>query len=304
MKKTIFKFSLLSIFVLSFISCGGKGPKGYEKTENGLYYKFEGDRNLNAPQPKLGDILVGEREVRLDDSVLISNTGKPERLFVVMENQFQGDINEGFLMMHLGDKVTFATPADSVAKHMQLPSYYIPNNNSYIYYKLHLTSIISKEEFDKEQQEYQNRLENAKNAEQDIINYYLTSNNIKTKLTASGLYITYLKKGNGAKVETGKTLKVNYTGKFFDGKVFDSNIEQEAKNGDIYNPQRSYTPMEYVNGNTSFIKGWDEAVSEMRGGDKIRVLVPSSMAYGERGSHPVIPPYSPLIFEIELISVK
>ena len=62
-------------------------------------------------------------------------------------------------------------------------------------------------------------------------------------------------------------------------------------------------------GRTSFspsqvIKGWTEAMQLMGEGDKYRLYIPYDLAYGERGSPPKIPPYSPLVFELEIHKVK
>ena len=304
MKKLIKQSLFVCACILFIVSCAKNGPDGYTKSENGLYYKFIGERALENPQPKMGDLLVGEATIRLEDSVLMSNVGNPQRLFFVTEDQFVGDINSGFLMMHTGEEASFAVPADTVAKFMPMPDFYVENSGLYIYYDFKLESIISKETIDQEREEALLRIEEMKNKEQDYINGYLTANNIKVKPTASGLYIVSLKKGNGAKVEAGKTLKTNYKGSFVDGRIFDTNIEEDAKASGNYNPQRPYEPMEYVHGQMSLIAGWDEAVSGMRAGDKVRVVMPSHMAYGEHGSNPVIPPYAPLVFEIEVLSVE
>ena len=96
-----------------------------------------------------------------------------------------------------------------------------------------------------------------------------------------------VKKGNGDKVEPLQTVKVNYTGRFVDGTVFDSSDDDE--------------PFEFTVGAGQVIPGWDAVVSTMKVGDKVTVLIPSEMAYREgRGA---IPPYSPLVFDIELLEI-
>jgi hypothetical protein len=81
---------------------------------------------------------------------------------------------------------------------------------------------------------------------------------------------------------------VNYRGTFIDGKEFDSS----AKAGH---------PVQFAVGNV--IRGWTEALMQMKAGSKWQLFVPSELAYGERG-RPGIPPSSVLIFEIELISTE
>jgi peptidylprolyl isomerase len=108
-----------------------------------------------------------------------------------------------------------------------------------------------------------------------------------TVTTASGLKYIVTKKGNGEKPKSGVTVKVNYTGKFTDGKVFDSSIPRG-------------TPFEFVVGAGRVIKGWDEAVLTMSKGEKRTLIIPPALAYGPDGMGP-IPPNSTLIFDVELL---
>jgi hypothetical protein len=85
-----------------------------------------------------------------------------------------------------------------------------------------------------------------------------------------------------------ENVTVNYRGTFIDGKEFDSS----AKAGH---------PGQFTVGNV--IRGWTEALMQMKAGSKWQLFVPSELAYGERG-RPGIPPSSVLIFEIELISTE
>ncbi len=105
--------------------------------------------------------------------------------------------------------------------------------------------------------------------------------------TKSGLRYVVTKAGAGEKVGNGKKIKAHYTGRFLDGKVFDSSV----KRGE---------PLEFVVGTGQVIKGWDEALSDMKKGEKRILIIPHQLAYGERGRGP-IPPASTLVFDVELV---
>jgi len=109
--------------------------------------------------------------------------------------------------------------------------------------------------------------------------------------TESGLEYVEIEAGTGDQAKAGKTVRVHYTGKFLDGKVFDSSVSR----GD---------PLEFQLGAGRVIKGWDEGIALMKVGGKAQLTIPPQLAYGERGAGGVIPPNATLVFDVELISIK
>ncbi|KAJ1441558.1 hypothetical protein B484DRAFT_390623 [Ochromonadaceae sp. CCMP2298] len=98
----------------------------------------------------------------------------------------------------------------------------------------------------------------------------------------SGMLVEVLKSGpaDGKSPTAGDACEVTYAGELKDGTKFDSGTTSFAPN--------------------QVIKGWTEAMQLMGEGDKWKLHIPYDLAYGERGSPPKIPPYSPLVFEIEI----
>ena len=132
----------------------------------------------------------------------------------------------------------------------------------------------------------------------------MKENGITAKPNADGVYIIVKKKGTGAKVATGKEVSVNYTGRLLDGTMFDTSVEGDARSGEIYNKDRKYEPMTYVVGRDRLIPGWEQGVMGQPAGTVLQLVIPSAQAYGPRGAGNMIPPYSPLVFDIEIVSVK
>jgi FKBP-type peptidyl-prolyl cis-trans isomerase FkpA/FKBP-type peptidyl-prolyl cis-trans isomerase FklB len=106
--------------------------------------------------------------------------------------------------------------------------------------------------------------------------------------TASGVVITTLKAGTGPAPKATDTVKVHYHGTLIDGTVFDSSVQRG---------QPATFPLNQV------IKCWTEGVQLMKVGGKSRLVCPSDMAYGERGSPPKIKPGATLVFEVELLEI-
>ena len=107
--------------------------------------------------------------------------------------------------------------------------------------------------------------------------------------TKSGLQYKVIKSGNGASPTAASTVTVHYEGKLLSGSIFDSSLQ----NGQ---------PVSFAVNRV--IPGWTEALLRMKVGDKWQLFIPPELAYGERGSPPVIGPNEALIFEVELLEVK
>ena len=129
----------------------------------------------------------------------------------------------------------------------------------------------------------------------------------------SGIKILKLKEGNGVKPQIGADILVNYAGFLrATGDLFDTNIAEIAKENDAYDaaraadPQYGYIPYAWkYSPEVGLIAGFKEALLSMKVGDRIRVFIPSALAYGKQGfGNGVIPPDADLMFEIEIVDAK
>src|SRR5690606_1240737 len=126
----------------------------------------------------------------------------------------------------------------------------------------------------------------------------------KVEVGDSGITLLFTEDNTGGTAtNAGDSLYVDYTGYFLDGKVFDTSVEQIARDNNLYNSARDYSPYRIVLGYTSVIPGWHYALAQMKEGEKATVLIPSAYAYGSRGQG-AIGPNTVLIFDLDLVEVK
>lgn len=107
-------------------------------------------------------------------------------------------------------------------------------------------------------------------------------------VTKSGLQYEVLTEGTGKSPKATDKVRCHYEGRLLDGSVFDSSYQRGE-------------PADF--GLNQVITGWTEGVQLMKEGAKYRFYIPYLLAYGERGAGASIPPYSTLIFDVELIKV-
>ena len=122
----------------------------------------------------------------------------------------------------------------------------------------------------------------------------------------SGLKIISIKQGSGVKPAIGSKVMVYYAGYFETGDLFDSNVKEVAEVYGKYDRRREqmggYNPvtMDY-SPDARLIPGFREGLNQMNYGDKVLLLVPSHLGYGEQGASGVIPPNTDLLFELEIL---
>ena len=256
--------------------------KGFKKDKSGFYYKFYGNIHDTADQPQTGDLVGLLLSLRAGDSVLIPMM--PQEM--IMDSLYEGDMFAALRTMHVDDSATFILDGPKFFENMFGPGQEYEFGDDPLYLDVKLYGLMRKADFEKAKAEYEAQLSARQGQEKTEIEEYLKENP-GHKQNATGVYVKSVKKGSGDKVEPLQTVKVHYTGRFVDGTVFDSSEGGE--------------PFTFTVGAGQVIPGWDATVADMKVGDKVTVLIPSDLAYGE--GRQGIPPYSPLVFDIELLEI-
>jgi FKBP-type peptidyl-prolyl cis-trans isomerase FkpA len=297
-------WKFLAVVAISLASCKG----GFKDGSGGTLYNVVD--NTSGTAVKDGDFISMNWVIKTDgDSVLQSTyeAGHPIMAFMP-KSQFKGDLQSIILQLHEGDSVIVRNNMDSLMKKtpgQQKP----PFKTKYINYYIRIEKVIPKgtlteEALQNKVKDYTKSITDKVKAEEPAkIKKYIDDNKLNVTKTASGLNYVITKPGTGATAATGDTVLVTYIGRFTNGKLFDTNVKEEAmKDKKLFNPMNPYKPARIPVGVKAVIPGWDEGLLLLTKGAKATFVIPSSLGYGEQGGGP-IPPFSPLVFDIEVLDI-
>lgn len=283
-KKILFVVAIVFAFSTSFAQ-----KVKYKVDKSGSRYLII--KANKTPLVKIDDVATLQlKYTNTKDSVLFDSwkMGGPLQLKVT-KPQFKGDLMSGLVLLHVGDSASFLISADSLfAKtfNMEMPAFI--EKGSDLKFTVKIIKSIPEAELKAEEIKTQKQ----KDMQETIdIEKYIKDNNLTVQTTASGLKYVMLAEGTGEQAQSGRTVRVHYTGKLLDGTKFDSSLDRND-------------PLEFMLGQGMVIRGWDEGIALLKVGGKALLIIPSNLAYGARGAGNVIPPFSPLTFEVELVEVK
>jgi FKBP-type peptidyl-prolyl cis-trans isomerase len=278
----------LLVLIVVISSCNSDN---YTTDASGMKYKFF-TKNEENKKPIVGDILVLKMKYTTEnDSVLFDTKEYNDQTFrMIMKaaSKNGGTVDDAFAMMSEGDSAQFIIGAEKFfleTKNSEVPEF-IKKGDKLIF-NIKLVEIFS---YDKYLEEKKAVDVMTAEQEQKILKLYLENANINVKPTSTGLYYIEEKAGNGSSPKSGQKVKVHYTGSFVSGEIFDSSL----KRGEVF---------EFEIGSNKVIPGMEEGICMMKKGGKATLIVPSNIAYGDQ-EFKMIPPFSTLIFEIELINIE
>ena len=283
-------FTIASVCLLTmmlFTACTQKFP-GYKKTESGLYYKFY-SHNPKAQKPNLTDVMKVAMTCYLADTVYFDFQNSPSQVYAQLkESVFPADLNEAYAMMNLGDSASFYIKADSVAiwyydKH---PDSVGLKADDYFRYEVKLLEIKPMDVFQAEI----DRMDNAMK-ERSIREFadYVEANLQGVMPSDSGIYMVTLEPGKGRCPVKGEKVELDFSASLLNGQLVGSTFD---------NPDK----FSFVLGDGFAIQGWEEVIPKMHLGERVKVVIPFKMAYGNR-SIGSIPAYSNLVYDMKLLKI-
>ena len=287
-------------------------PQSMMKKEKQDIEKFKADKKVTVPPSPSGVYYIEQAQGKgikidsgtwvtanfsvslIDGKQIFSSADRGEPIVFEYGKRFDTrGFAEGVGRMLKGSKATLLVPSQMAFGETGNPKANIPPYTP-ILYNIEIVDVQSKADHDKQlaadKKKKELQLDNNKKQESSLRQKYLKDHNFNAKPTASGLIYVEKVTGTGAKAFAGKKVKVHYTGTLLNGTKFDSSRDRNE-------------PFEFTLGQGQVIKGWDEGIAMMKVGGRAILVVPSVIAYGaeDKGK---IPPYSTLVFDVELLDVK
>lgn len=263
---------------------------GFSKGKHGVIFKLEKLGESNK-KPRIGDYITADiTYLTMADSVFFNG----RRKLKLSHPKYRGAIEDCFMMLREDESATFIISADDFFQktlESKTPEFIEPM--SLMKVKMEIIEIQTHHEYNLEKQAFLNWINDFGEYEKVILTQYLKDAKLPVQPLNSGLYYLQIEAGKGKKIVKGDTITINYEGRFLNGKFFDSTVRRNQ-------------PFQFVYGTEwQVIKGLEEGLALMREGEKAIFILPSELAFGQSGSSTgIIPPFTSLIFEVEVLEVK
>lgn len=283
--------SIILISIILFSSCGRKSEfEGFSKSKKGFHYQLH---SIGESMQKLnpGDYITADISYQtIDDSLFFEG----RRKLRIEQPVYEGAIEDCFMMLRTNESATFIIKAEPFFKQTlgsELPSFI--SSEDYMKINVNVVEIQTAAEFENEKQAFLNWIEDFGDYEKVILKQFLREEKLSVASTESGLFYLPLETFDVPRIQLGDTITINYEGKFLNGKFFDST-------------KRRNQPFQFVYGTEwQVIKGLEEGLGLMGKGEKGIFILPSELGFGTSGSSTgIIPPFTSLIFEVEILNVN
>jgi FKBP-type peptidyl-prolyl cis-trans isomerase FkpA len=268
------KLVLISFLITLFFSCENKFPDYIDKG-NGIYLKI---LSFDNDEKKFEEGIYSRADITIKSSGKViykhytSNIIEPDNK----------DFNQLFSFLNEGDSASFMITPSNIGNK------YLGNSKTeYLEVLIKIHQYYTQEEYLLIQQK-----EDEEMNEQLLLVNYLKEFNLSEKDIRNGIYVKKLQKGEGKKIKNGDLISISYKGSFINRLEFDNNYKDSVFTFTYGTPGQ-------------VIKGLEIALNGMRKGEKSKIIIPSQLAFGEEGSSTqIIPPFTTVVYELEIINVK
>jgi FKBP-type peptidyl-prolyl cis-trans isomerase FkpA len=304
-------FFILAIFVA--FTATAQIDSSYKMGDGGMQYKIIETGN--------GELLKAGQFMEIHFSSILAGAGRKDSLLTNTRDmgapqmmpfdssKMPANYFKIFTQMKSGDSLITLTIVDTIFKNEQngsMPAFF--NKGDFIITNIKIVNIYkTQEEADKaaaasrlEAEKYLSAKAASLKIEDDkTIAAFIAKNNVTATKTTNGVYVEIIKLGTGAILDSNVLVKINYTGRTFDARMFDSNTDPSK--GHVEPLMVNLTNDPTLSGGV--IPGMNEGLMMMQKGTKGKLYIPSGLAYGPRGAGTDIAANANLIFEVEVLSI-
>lgn len=290
------KAAYLSLVALIIVSCGTKF-EGYSEKPSGLFFKLE-------------TIEDGEKRIQKNNYLQFKYSFKnhkgeeldASRLLLKVNDVYEsGGLLEALSLVNEKEVASAIFPVSKLREELEGAfNIGVLNDTSLLFTQIQIDSIYTEEEFLSARKKFVEWVNVADTKDFDVlkeevaVDDFVRENGFKTEQTVTGLRYFFIRRGKGEEAGYGKRVQLKYTGRFLNGEVFNSTDKLE-------NGVQSF----YIGQEMQVIKAIEEALLFMREGDAVLLFVPSWIGFGVNGSSTgIVPPHTPVMFEVELNKVN
>jgi FKBP-type peptidyl-prolyl cis-trans isomerase FkpA len=273
----------LFVFIVIINSCNFN-KSNFSRTKSGLEYRIVAIGNINEELPSLYDYIEFEYELTASNEKF--ETLKGSRVLQITETK--EPIHEALKMLNRLDSAVFLIPSENLKAHFYLS----PDVPEKLQLNLKVLNIYSPDDYQETFTNLRRWVNLPDEHEKQLLDSFLIKNNVKAQSFYNGIWCIETKNGKGEYLKRGKGISIHYIGKFLNGDIFDNTYRRE--------------PFSFIYGTEGqIIKGLEIGLEKLKKGSKAKIIIPSPLGFGNKGSSTgIIPPNTTLIYEVEVIRVN
>lgn len=285
--------------MVTLVTLTGCTEKFKKQSKSALEYKIIGGNG--DKQIKYGDAVKFTAVGYYRDSLIPTPYDTIAQFLDVDSLKLPPDYLQVFKMAKKGDSIITRILVDSAMKLGQLPPF--AKKGNYLGFRIKILDVTSDPVLAAAQKEAATKRLGVidslvklkqKSKDDSILAAMISQQKINTVKSPKGVYVEIQNPGQGALIDSGKQVTVNYKGMTLNGKIFDQSYDANGK---------PLKPFSFAVGQHAVIEGWDDAIKLFKKGGKGRLFIPSTLGYGSRGAGAGIKPNENLIFEISIEDV-
>lgn len=285
--------------LLLIVAAGCTNTRFKKLKKSGLEYKiFSGNGGTAI---KYGNTIKFKAAGYYKDSVLSTPYDSVEQFVDIDSMRLPPDYITIFKEAKKGDSIVTRILVDTAMKYGQVPPF--AKKGNYLGFRMKVLDVITDPaKAATQKKEAMNRMMSVdsiarvkqKITDDKVLSDRITKEKINAVKTTKGTYVEVTTTGEGAPIDSGMAVTINYRGSTLEGKEFDKSYDSSGK---------AVKPYTFIVGQRGSIEGMDDGIRMFKKGGAGRIFIPSTLGYGSRGAGADIKPNECLVFDVKVVDV-